>query len=1740
MKAFDNRSSQGNEQAFRKGKIVPDGDVNLAYVQVPTLSPEKNVVVLDTSRVMDQGPSGNEITKKLYYANALGILEDENGNQLISDEFPTIADVFNVQEDYNPLPGSEYVSDNMLPFVHVSRYFHIAYWGQSIGTTEKLVKNDFGIRIVDSNGKEYVDQNGKPRYAIKISVAPFNRPTTSYDQAPYRIMAYVDTDSNEELYLSYNKIELDTSLNIVNQDPGWKEILNPIPYYDYQAEESMVVDPAHRDKRWYSTKPLSYKENVLGQSRTNTQGFRAFVPKKAVADPRIFQLFRWRISCDFKNAYKVDPNIRTQSIKCGVIVTNSNPTSRAPYAFLNLQRSGFNATGVRFENPLSPENATPSTDTFQEYASYWYVNFDTVTHQDLAKFDILIWAPSASQFNFGPYANKVDYFTNTLGGTLFIDTNTFTDATNLELTFGPSINPSNGQRRSTSGAPSRYSNNINSSYNVESELINGLSTLGGWNIGDIGSTPSMTNDELKTLSYWQSLYSVSTRTSNPRWYCQQMSTPIYPMVYDPSREQYRWKWVWKSSVAISDGSTPTYEDKYLIAQRKTPGNGNIIYSSAGVLYSCSALFSYATTSVVSDNLGSEVYRDDNYRIYINSSLIEGAMKLLFNASLLAARGKVLSDNVENQYSTEWTYATSWKSSWVINASNDVLSESEKTRFNFSYLPKDIQTQDSVWQRKLSDLTLKQLVEAEMTQSQKSFIDGAERTYRIEVTNFNVETPSTLFDNSRPYAWTEVYSPAFVVPRELGPNVIKEEEVKGDYEAGQYVSKQYPSKPYSCRVQVSYTDTMNDLSPEDLTWTAVGTALETITITEQVPPSTTTSTSLVELTHQEYGLGTEVTRDDIPPYGGNYRASGLYMFTEAHYHEYIWDINNNWIHYGLYGQWSLGSVGEEVKFIQWALNRIKFFSPDRLYYNYLAEDGFYGSSTAASVLALQTIKNAKFLDGKVDAETLGLIGAELQTLGPYALIDTSDSNYTRWGIAAANSAKIVNINDGNPWATFSKRSWVRGGPTYIYEVFFLFFNKSYKMHGITTVPFSDSGDVILEAWDMSNSYFYPWWAHDMGRAIVQAPQRVPNGEAYFMPMGPYAANSIAVAVGQDTPVWPTGARHIGIHDIRPLAEVTTSSVRPGYTKITKQTRTINISATGSTTVQYKQTKNFRILPNYSGSGTLSNINWTGISTNNAGVNASITQDGLVTMRSDLATTALSTNDPTSFTFGPLIPDGEYYSMDQDRSLNPFRETGFVSKAEGVKILCKKDRTPYGFNAVNGSSLFPTGVGANEHMRHYTKIRIDRYSTDANVYLGLFDIAQKEFVTNAIGEPEISYIEYMTRGPQNIYIAVISDYEIDTVNSIPDNNDAPTLPYRWAMPVYGVMTRKSSRITLEPVSKNLGIYDVWPVAIRLGMFDRKIKVPSTIANSGVLDQYRNRNVHAFYRVPEAESQGWSLIFGRPYIDIKDEQPLVQDTNLIQVRQAPFKLQRTRSIAINPNVDPVIPQFVVHKRDSINDPWVKIDLSDIRDWNSSTGEIFLSDPLSAQDPDLVKVDYVTERKNYHFKGFADAIFNLNPYPNHSNNLIGQSIYVYIVPEFIRDENSVLIPGTSSTSTVNYTINPNIFDPVRPEYDPFAVLLGIVYVTPSVDLEELTILDTRRRGGGTKDAALTEEIIRLTQESSSYWDFSYGTGESYPKGGFVIIRLPAEVKDYISEEQVLESIRRNITAGIGFKVEDLEGNDW
>jgi hypothetical protein len=139
MEKFENVTSSGNEKAIRRGKQVPGGDINLAWVKSPKFSPQNSMVVLDTSNLTLENSGSQTYNSKFYYANHLGVLQDEFGNEIFLDEFPAIADEFSIEENYEVSDNNEFKNAHILAYRHISRYFHV--------DQEDLVKDDFPLTL---------------------------------------------------------------------------------------------------------------------------------------------------------------------------------------------------------------------------------------------------------------------------------------------------------------------------------------------------------------------------------------------------------------------------------------------------------------------------------------------------------------------------------------------------------------------------------------------------------------------------------------------------------------------------------------------------------------------------------------------------------------------------------------------------------------------------------------------------------------------------------------------------------------------------------------------------------------------------------------------------------------------------------------------------------------------------------------------------------------------------------------------------------------------------------------------------------------------------------------------------------------------------------------------------------------------------------------------------------------------------------------------------------------------------------------------------------------------------------------------------------------------------------------------------------------------------------------------------------------------------------------------------------
>lgn len=1922
MKPFKNESNEGNEKAFRFGPVAPDDSINLAYVKSVDLSPDRNVVVVDTSRVADENTNQATTGKQIFFANELGILVDENGNAAVTEEYPVVTDVFSMDEDWRKVPGSEYTEDSILPYLHISRHLHLDDIGLLEEGDARSYRNDL-IKIVDARGREYVDASGKPRYRTKITAVRDPDPAFNPTVWGYRVLAFVDTDDNEELYLTYSKVEMSPAGLLVNRQTGYRELLNPQPYFSFNPEESDVVDPRNRFKKQYSTKPIQKgNRGDVGALTGATEGYRVFVPRKAIEDKRIYQLFRWRIHCTFVNDDDIDTSAQIDRVRVGIVVTNRDialqqPT-RAPWALLNLERSRYNLRGVNLINPLRQVHTNEAKDNL----SYWLVNIDT---DDLDSFDLLLWAPNQRTFDVTPYSSKIDHFVRVRGGTLLFDTNNYVDVgQTFAMNVSAPVTATKGDSRPGGSTLHTSVNPFTTSIAVPTAtphpVIDGAAAVGGW---DLRETEN--NNELQTtLSYTQ----IRPLLDDSPRYCQNIASTL--IGYEPILN------------AVQTGSLT--EVPVTVSTRL--GTGYKLFTTFAQTQRASVLLNPANGNVINANDGRTRAQLSNYADCINSTFVEGAMKFLYNVVLTAAQGRALDDIADGFFSTRFTHTTAWQPSWVINGLDDrVLDDKEKLDYNFFRQERNLfaATPDGVfvWKRQISPFTTEKIVNdslAPLLQNPvfESSIRGASRIYRLEVTNPEVDVPTVLPGADFPTAWTEAYSPRFEVPEDFGPHAIREEidesGVRGrlaSLDRGvKYQQAQYPPKPYAGRVTANFIRSEEDTVLQTATYSAqiemrIKYRIETVGPAQPPPPAPPPPGAPdndieldVEYSHQyAWGGSYQATHQYLRPNMsfpnfGEYIVDQIRMYSEKFYSTNSGTVPLVYPYWGFAG--TLADIGgaqvgpefqavyrEQLRFLKDALNRFTRmgFMPGPI----IEVNDKYDGAMMTRIADFQRTFQCKKQDGIADAETMFAIGAQIERArhtgvlngagsppGPISPTDTSWKKYYLW--SSFLDRRRLSDGDLNTWHV--RRSDARTGANRIWDKFLVWFPDSFKTsktwHGMRIYPFvpGDTGNQMIDAIEIAKTpYTFPAGHYTTGNSDNQITARLANMGAYvrhgyfrdFALPSNTKGNAFTVEASQTGSSGFQKAKYIGFRNIAlltrekrnlgsgtlhyhgstshrhgaliphnhnggPSATTTPGSslgivsedyeslahwteenewmdvnrkklwtgigpltvgsthfirtaadddddravpthygrggdhyergdddsshyVRPTPTTqsggsapspgsgpasspgtgvpptppppqvtVTYETRTELRTVTGSVSVNSFQTVTRSLsYPTVAANAEILSATWLTISVNNPYITAELDGNGVATFTNQTA--QLDTEGGS--TQGPAFPGGVFYSIDRNKTVDPIPEVGLVSKSEGMKLLSNVIGQPYGFPAL------PTDAGGAEAQYHYATLRLDSAGSHASVTMGFYDIASKEFVSSASGLPEMSYIEYIRRGPHNIYIAVSSDYEVFQERVVPNDIDAIPVPHKWAMPVYGVAFRGGSRIALQPLPERLDYTDVWPISVSSGVFDRQITVRERLEGpiAGYLNRFHGKTVTAFYGLPEAEELlPYSEIYGRPYVNVFDEQPAILDDTLLQVRQTPIASFQIPTEFPGP-ADPSRPAFTVYTRDSLSDTtWSPVPLTDIKDYNLSTGEIYLRNNLRSNDPRLLRVDYVTNQPHYAMKRFGGQLLNLNPYSEFARDLIGRAIYIYIVPHYVRDDQNNVIPESVQRRTLRMSFTPDVFDYFSANYDPLAIQLGVVYLSAALKPEEVTVLDTRRRGGGLRNNVNLAEVTRIVQEASTYWDISHNAGLSYPKSGYVIIRLPEELKDDFTENEIRAIISRNITAGIGFKIEDLQGGDW
>jgi hypothetical protein len=514
--------------------------------------------------------------------------------------------------------------------------------------------------------------------------------------------------------------------------------------------------------------------------------------------------------------------------------------------------------------------------------------------------------------------------------------------------------------------------------------------------------------------------------------------------------------------------------------------------------------------------------------------------------------------------------------------------------------------------------------------------------------------------------------------------------------------------------------------------------------------------------------------------------------------------------------------------------------------------------------------------------------------------------------------------------------------------------------------------------------------------------------------------------------------------------------------------------------------------------------------------------------------------------------DYYLVNDNNVLINYAKDS-ISVSDGVLRFCDEDKKPIGL--VKASEIRSLEINGNEEVDYkygYLYLKNNLITEEGFIY-GFYDNLQKEFIGRTI-----SYVSLISRGIDNVYIAVCAiDADGNSLNTQDYIGPTPSatfkpvnIPIKILAPVYSVSYKNSAYIKVGNMQNDLAKHTAWPLPVSSGSFIKKITRPAITSLTGAagVAPTITRDYYALYNTSNLPQVNWSAIYGFGNYDIKSETPLILSDRAIKTRTTPILNWNHPSNYSSSIVGVTVPQISVSKRETMDSQWEQIPLSSIRSIDCSTGIIEFNSSIIYSDPNLTKVDYTISLLDsliYHIDGYPVP---LNPILNKEEILYGKPLYIYILPVEVYTsrlesdtEYFTKVEDYISGSSVNFSYDSSIFNPNSILYNPLALPIAIIYSVNNPKNTSPSLIDLRSRGGGVINGLNRSEIESISEDIISNWDIYSPNRDSYAKGGYVIIRLPEEVRNnFLDPAEVYEIIRNNLTAGVVFDLQNMDGETW
>lgn len=514
----------------------------------------------------------------------------------------------------------------------------------------------------------------------------------------------------------------------------------------------------------------------------------------------------------------------------------------------------------------------------------------------------------------------------------------------------------------------------------------------------------------------------------------------------------------------------------------------------------------------------------------------------------------------------------------------------------------------------------------------------------------------------------------------------------------------------------------------------------------------------------------------------------------------------------------------------------------------------------------------------------------------------------------------------------------------------------------------------------------------------------------------------------------------------------------------------------------------------------------------------------------------------------LSNGYRLMSDNNQSLVYSDSRRTVDINDGVLLMCDEDGNRFGIPTVN--EIIEQSSGAFNDVRLGSLLLINSYQNEG-MLAGFYDRRSKEFLGD-----RIEYIDLLDN-TKDIYIAVAAldaDGNMFTYNEyIGANGNVAfkpvNIPMKYISPLYSVKMNNPSAIKVMEISPELNSHDTWFLPVTSGSFEKKINVSGSFLNSDWKNTYKGQTLSAVYSTVDLQSESKSKIYGKGYIDVYAESPIILDEKRIKARNIPILAWNHPTDYDSSIFGIVKPVIKVEVREDLSSDWREVKYSQIRSIRCSDGTIEFNSRIVPSSNSLIRISY-TAVANYNLiKSVGSEPIPLNPVLDNDKISFDKPLFVYIMPTQIyawsnsadQSGSRVRVTDYVYSNSINFTYDSSIFNKNSYLYEPFALLLAAVYVSSKPENIPPNLTDIRVRGGGIVQDIDTNSLVNELPEVLYNWDVYSSDTQAYTKGGYIIIKIPQSVKDhFVDQKEIYNIIKNNLTAGVVFELQDMDGNTW